>query len=212
LIRALTGTWWLLTLCGVLDAMNAAMNLLMTDRDGSLALRGIAPLGAIWNISVLAVAAGACAIVAGLWNRGRENFWLLSLHGLALGVFGAIGLSSLVRGPLSFRPISLLFVAMSLSIGAFAFGYARTLRRGVPEKWLMEVAGAVFFGLAISFFAVGFGGVSLEPNFFWIWMSFSFAFRATFMLWLAVSVRGRNQIQAGQREAALLPGSPRHAH
>ena len=37
------------------------------------------------------LAAGACAIAAGLWRSGSGNSWLISLHGLALGVFGLIG-------------------------------------------------------------------------------------------------------------------------
>src|SRR5579864_4297194 len=89
LICELTKTWWLLTLCGVLDAMQAAMNLLMLNADGSFALRRFGLANAVWDMGVLALAAGACAIAAGVWNAGRNHSWLLSLHGLALGSFGA---------------------------------------------------------------------------------------------------------------------------
>jgi hypothetical protein len=87
--------WWLLALCGILDAMSAAMNLLMLNPLANF----------IWDMSVLV--AGACAITAGLWNSGRGSSWLLSLHGLGPDAFGLIGLSPRVRRPLGFRPISL---------------------------------------------------------------------------------------------------------
>ena len=213
MIRALTKAWWLLALCGVLDAMHAAMNLLMLPPDGSLSLRRYALPDGVWDMGMLALAAGACAIAAGLWNFGRDNSWLLSLHGLALGAFGLIGVSPLVRGPLSFRPVSLLFVVMAVSIGAFAFGSAQTQRSGARERWFLRVAGAASIGFAFSFFAVGFAWVRLgPPHSFWIWMSSYFGFCAIFMLWLALRVHSQGLSQSGQREALPPIRSPRDAH
>jgi len=179
-------------LCGVLDAMHAAMNLLMLNPVGSLSLRIYALPGAVWDMSMLAVAAGACAIAAGLWNAGRDNSWLLSLHGFALGTFGLIGVSPLVRGPLSFRPVSLLFVVMAVSIGVFALATAHTRRRGASEGLFLSVVGAASLGFAFSFFAVGFHLVRLGPGHsFFIWMSSYFGLCAIFMLWLAFRVRSQ---------------------
>jgi hypothetical protein len=198
-MRTLSKTWWVLALCGVLDLAHAAMNLLMLDQDGSLTLRRFAPMEIVADMSVLAVAAGVCVIAAGLWNSGREHSWLLSAHGLALAAFGAIGLSPLVRGPLSFRPISLLFVMMAASIGAFALRTAQTLRRGAVERWLLKAAGAASMGFALSFLAVGFKWVRVSGPFsFWIGMSSYFAFCAIFMLWLAWRVRGESVLPAGR--------------
>jgi hypothetical protein len=213
LIRALSKTWWLLALCGVLDAMQAAMNLLMMNPDGSLSLRRFGLPNAVWDMGILALAAGACAIAAGVWSSGRNNSWLLSVHGLALGAFGLIGLSPLVRGPLSFRPVSLLFVVMAAGIGAFALGTTRTLRSGASERWFLNLAGTASIGFAFSFVAVGFGWVRLgPPYFFWIWMSSYFGFCAIFMLWMALRVHSQDLFQSAQGEALPpLPG-PRHAH
>jgi hypothetical protein len=86
--------------------------------------------------------AGACAIAAGLWSVGKDHSWLLSLHGLALGAFGAIAVSPLVKGPLSFRPVSLLFTVMAASIGAFAFATAQTQRRGSRGRWFLLAGGS----------------------------------------------------------------------
>src|SRR5262249_3163947 len=116
--------WWLLALCGILDAMCAGIHPLMPLPSDPSGFRFL-PTNFVWDMSVLALVAGACAFAVGLWNSGRGTSWLLSLHGLALGSFGLIGLSPLVRGPLGFRPISLLFVLMAVSLGAFAVGTAR---------------------------------------------------------------------------------------
>jgi hypothetical protein len=209
----LSKTWWLLAVCGVFDAMHAAMNLLMLSPDGSATLRRYALPGAVWDMGILALAAGACAVAAGLWSWGRENSWLLSLHGLALGVFGLIGVSPLVRGPLSFRPVSLLFVVMAASLGAFALGAARTRRRGAPEKWFLSAAGVASIGFAVSFIAVGFRWVRLEPpHTFFMWMSSYFGFCAIFMLWLAFRLHSRSLSQSGQRDPLSPLPKPRHAY
>ena len=208
MIRGLTKTWWLLALCGVLNAMQAAMNLLMVNPDGSFSLRTFGPPNAVWDMSMLALAAGACAIAAGLWSSGRNHSWLLSLYGVALGSFGAIGLSPLVRVSLSFRPVSLLFVLMAACIGAFALETARTLRSGASERWFLRLAGAASIGFAFSFVAVGFAWVRPgSPQFFWIWMSCYFGFCAIFMLWLAKGLHSQNFSQSGPR-VALPPRTP----
>jgi len=212
MFRALSKIWWLLALCGTVDALCAAMNLMMLNPDGSLGWRRFGLPNAVWDMSMLALMAGVCAIAAGLWNSGRGKSWLLSLHGGALGAFGLIGVSPLVRGPLSFRPVSLLFVLMAVSVGAFAFGSAPTLRSGAPGRWFLRVSGAASIGFALSFIAVGFGGVKLEPHFFWIWMGSYFGLCATFMLYLALGGRGERNSRSGPREALPLIRSPRQAH
>ena len=169
--------------------------------------------GAVWDMGMLALAAGTCAIAAGLWSSGRDNSWLMTLHGLALGAFGLIGVSPLVRGPLSFRPVSLLFLVMALSIGAFALATAQRLRSGARETWFLRVAGAASIGFAFSFLAVGFGWVRLgSPPLFWIWMSSYFGFCAIFMLWLSLRLHSEALSQSGQRQAFPPLGSPGHAH
>jgi len=213
LFRALSKIWWLLALCGIIDAVLAAMNLLMMNPDGSLNLRRFALPNQVWDMSILALVAGACAIAAGLWNSGRGNSWLLSLHGFALGAFGLIGISPLVKGPLSFRPISLLFVLMAVGVGAFALGSMRTPQTGAPDRWFLTVSGAVSLGFALSFIAVGFGWVRLgQPHSFWIWMSSDYGLFAIFMLYLALRAYGQRVSRSGPRELLRPIQSPRHAH
>lgn len=213
MFRALSNAWWLLALCGIIDAMCAAMNLLMLNPGGSLSLRRFALPNTAWDMSVLAIVAGACAITVGLWNSRRDNSWLLSLHGLALGAFGIIGVSPLVRGPLSFRPISLLFVLMAVSLGAFALGTAQTSRSGAFDRWFLSVSGAASLGFGFSFIAVGFGWVRLgTPQSFWIWMSSYFGFCAIFMLYLALRACSQGVSQSDATEFLPPIRSARHAH
>jgi len=213
LLRALSKIWWLLALCGILDAMCAAMNLMMLNPDGSPTLRRLALPNTVWDMSMLALVAGACAIIAGLWNSGRGSSWLLSLHGLALGSYGLIGtIPALVRGPLSFRPISLLFVLMAVSVGAFALRAAQTLR-SAPDKWFCSVLAAASIAFAFAFIAVAFGWLWLgPPQSFWIWMSSYFGLCATFMLYLALRARSGGISPSSPREILPPIRSPRHAH
>lgn len=212
MFRALGRIWWLLALCGIVDAMYAILNLLMLNPDALRSLRRFALPNAVWDMSMLALVAGVCAITAGLWSSGRGNSWLLSLHGLALGAFGLIGVSPLVRGPLSFRPISLLFVLMAVSIGAFSLLTAQTERISTPDRWFLSLSGMASICFAFSFIAVGFGWVRLgPPHFSWIWMSSYFGLCAIFMLYLALRVRSQGISQSGPTEVFPPIHNPRHA-
>jgi hypothetical protein len=185
----------------------------MLNPDGSLTLRKFGLPDGVWDMGMLALAAGVCAIAAGLWSSGNANSWLLALHGTALGAFGLIGVSPLVTGPLSFRPVSLLFVVMAVSIGVFAFATARTLRIGTPQRWHLKVAGAISIGFAFSIFAIGSNFVRLgSPHLFWIWMSSYFGFCAIVMLGLAFHLHNQALSQSGQLDALLPRRTPRRAH
>jgi uncharacterized membrane protein HdeD (DUF308 family) len=207
----LSKTWWLLALCGILDAMHASINLLMMKQPLIYRIFG-SDSSAVQDMGLLALAAGAFAIAAGLWSAGKDHSWLLSLHGLALGAFGLIIVSPLVKGgSLSFRPVSLLFAAMTASIGAFALEAARTQRRGSRGRWFLVAAGAVSISFAFSFIGVGFF-FRLEPQIFFIWMSSCFVFCAAFMLWLAFCLHSRAIGQSDQMGSLSPLPSPRHAH
>ncbi|HVN05377.1 MAG TPA: hypothetical protein VMT86_13215 [Bryobacteraceae bacterium] len=185
----------MLALCGILDAACAAMNLLMLNPDAPNMVR---------NMSMLALAAGVCAVVAGLPFSGRGSSWLLALHGLALGTFGLIGVSPLVRGPLSFRALSVLFVLMAGSIALFALRAVQTRRTGTPDTWFFSVIGVASMGFAISFIAVGFGWIRPGPQTFWTGMGSYFGVCAVFMLYLA--------LRGGSQASVPLIRTPRHAH
>lgn len=204
MFQALSKIWWLLAACGITDTLCAALNLLMVRPGGMPGLRTFASANAVWDMSLLALVAGACALAAGLWISGWANSWLLSLHGFALGAFGLIGLSPLVKGPLSFRPVSLLFVLMAGCLAVFAFRAARSPRNRAADRWFLNLSAAASLGFAISFIAVGFGRVRLgSPQAFWIWMSSYFGLCATFWLYLALRAHGRETSRSGP--PPLLP-------
>jgi uncharacterized membrane protein HdeD (DUF308 family) len=207
----LSKAWWLLALCGILDAMHAGINLVMMKLPLTYRIFG-SNVSAVRDMSFLALVAGAFTIAAGLWSRGKDHSWLLSLHGLALGAFGVIAVSPLVKGPLSFRPVSLLFTVMAASIGAFALATAQAQRRGGRGRWFLITAGAASISFAFSFIAVGFFFRLEPPQMFFIWISSYFVLCAVFMLWLAFCVYSRAIGRSDQMEPLSPLPSPRHAH
>ena len=207
----LSKAWWLLALCGILDAMHASMNLLMMNP--SLILRRFASPTAVWDMGILALTAGACAFAAGLWSVGKDHSWLLSLHGLAMGAFGAIAVSPLVKGPLSFRPISVLFTVMAAGLGAFALETAKTQRRSSQGRWFLLGVGTALIGFAFSFIVVGGFRIRLEPpQTFFIWMSSYLGLCAIVTMWLAFRVHRRGIGESGQAGPFLPAPSPIHTH
>ena len=205
--------WWLLALCGILDALHASINILMMNLP--LIFRGFgSPSDAVWNMGLLALSAGACAILAGFWSAGKDHCWLLSLHGLALFSFGAIAVSPLVKGPLGFRSVSLLFTVMAASIAAFALKTARAQQRSSREGWFLIAAGTASIAFAFSFIVVGFVRIilRLEPPIFFSWMSSYFALCALFMLWLAFRAHSRGVRQSSQTGPFSAAPIPTHTH
>ena len=192
MIQTLIKNRWLLALCGAFYAAYSLMNLLYIEglyiegRPGESLLRRFAGPNAVREMGMVAMAAGVLAIAAGIWGSKKGKPWLLALNGLALSAFALIT-TFWYRRPLSFRPISLLFVAMALSVGILALATAPRLRRHVAGEWLLGTAGAASVAFAVSFFAVGFRWIRLEPPYaYFVWMSSYFGFTAICMLGVAV--------------------------
>ena len=208
----LSKAWWLLALCGILDAMHAGINLVMMKLPLTYRIFG-SNLSAARDMGLLALAAGTCTIAAGLWSGGRSHSWLLSLHGLAMSAFGIIIVSPLVKGPLSFRPISVLFAVMAASLGAFAFDSAKTQWRGERGRWLPLALGAALTGFAASFIVVGGFRIRLEPQeTYFIWMSSYLGLCAMLMMWLALHLYSRGVGHAGQGDPFLPAPRPIQTH
>ena len=206
----LSKAWWLLALCGVLDAMHASINLLMMNLP--LIFRALgSPADAAWDMGLLALLAGVCAIAAGFRTAGKDYSWLLALHGFALAAFGVIIVSPLAKGPLGFRPLSLLFTVMAASIGAFAFETARAQPRSMGGRGFLITAGTASMVFALSFIVVGFL-ITLSPPLFFSWMSSYFVLCAVLMLWLAFHTYRRSvkpSAPAGPFSPAPVPA---HTH
>ena len=178
--ETLTKSWWLLALCGILDAALAALNLFMFTWDGSPAWETFAIRGAALLMSRIALAAGLCTIAAGIWSFGNGRSWLLVLNGLAFSAYGLIPL--VWRGGLSFLLVARLLIVMAISIGIFELLTTRSLRRQhLADGWFLGLAGVASFGFALAFLALTLNWIHLEPtplhasNFLWLVSYFGFS-------------------------------------
>jgi len=163
MIQTLIKNWWLLALCGVFDALYSGMNFFMQGPDGSLALRTfVRHRDTVVDMGMLALAAGACTIAAGIWSSGKGKAWLLVLNGLACSALGLI--FTFWTGPLAFRTVALLIAVMAMSIGIYELATARTLRRHLADEWILGAAGVVSVGFAVAFLAFVIHWIKLEPG------------------------------------------------
>jgi hypothetical protein len=197
MIQTLTNNRLLLALCGVIQAMIAAIYLAM--QAGGRTLTFLSWNGAVGLQGKLALAAGACAIAAGVLRSGSGKCWMLALHGLALGALGVIQFG-FVRFPVSFLSVSLLIVVMAISMGALELEIGATLRRlhHAAGGWLLSLAGMASIGFAVGFIALGFGWIRIEPGSYTdlLWLGAFFGFNAICMLLLFVRL-GSNAVPAG---------------
>jgi hypothetical protein len=183
--RKLAKSWWLLLVCGGLEALIAFLNLLMQDPGGSIILRKFALENTVVFQGKLALAAGACALAAGAWYYADRKSWLLVPNGLALGAYGLVAVFW-SRGRLAFLPVALLFVVMALSLGIFAWTSALTLGRRA-DKWILGLAGWASMGFALVFLALGIGWIPLGgPGAYFGWSSSFFGLSAICMIGLGL--------------------------
>jgi hypothetical protein len=215
MIHTLTKNWWLLGLYGVVDAIISVIYFMIYDAGPDAT-----PIGGWYSTVVLlnrlSVAAGVCAIAAGIWRSSKGISWLLVLNGLAFNAYGLIPI--LFKGPISFRPFALLIAVMAMSFGVLALAVARTIRhRGhAADKWFFGLAGAASVGFALAFLALANGWIQMERrpfhSSFFLWLCLFFGFSAICMLGLSPQLRrlGLSRSDPGENLSPL--GNPRHAH
>ena len=187
LIQKLIKNWWLLALCGVLDATISVIYLIRQDTDGPLTFHS-------WHSTIvflgkLTLATGICTIAAGIWSSGKSKSWLLVLNGVACSALGAI--FAFWTGPLAFRTVALLIVMMAMSIGIYELAIARTLRR-LADEWLLGAAGIASVGFGVAFLAFMFRWIRLKPGSpaqSLHWLGSYFGFSAICMLVLSLQLR-----------------------
>jgi uncharacterized membrane protein HdeD (DUF308 family) len=194
--QSLVKSWWLLALCGVLDALFAVLIFLMGSLDGSPNLRAIIHAkNASSQLGLIALAAGVCTIAASVWGSRKDNSWLLVLNGLAcssLGLLVTLGATGAIR-PIAFRTIALVIVIMAMSIGLYELTTARTLRKHLIDGWLLGAAGVVSVGFAVAFLAFVLRWIRLDPSpsaQTFDWLGSYFGFTAICMVGLALRLNG----------------------
>ncbi len=163
----------------------------------------------------LALAAGACAIAAGIARSAKGKCWPLVLNGLALCALGLI-LYGFTGFRISFLTIALLIILMAMSSGILGLLLARTQRRHghFADGWILALAGATSIGFAALFFALGFRWITIVPGSHsdLLWLGSYFGFSAICMLALALRLRSLGPSQSGQRELLPTFENPKLAH
>jgi uncharacterized membrane protein HdeD (DUF308 family) len=208
--QTLTKNWWLLGLCGVLDAIISAVYLFIYDTTPDIPGGN----GVEVFLNRLTVAAGVCTIAASLWRSAKGKSWLLLLNGLALSAYGWMAL--FWRGPLSYGFFALLVVVMAMTFGILTLAIARTLRGRAADEWLFGLAGAASIGLALAFLALANHWIQLERRLFhpsvFLWFCFYFGFSAVCMLGLALRLHKSGTSQSNQWNPSTPLVNPKHAH
>ncbi len=198
MIQTLSKNWLLLALCGVLDAMISVIYLIMRHTDGPLTFHSWG--GTVAFLGKLALAAGACTIVAGIWRSAEGKCWLLVMNGLALSAFGLFHFFARFR--ISFLTFALLVIVMAMSVGILELVTARTLGRQlhVVDEWLLGSAGVASVGFALAFFALGLGWIKMQPGSHsdLLWLGSFFGFSAICMLGLGLRLHGLGPSQSAQ--------------
>jgi uncharacterized membrane protein HdeD (DUF308 family) len=199
MIQKPSKNWWLLALCGVLDAI---ISVIYFNHAG----RGFHETEPVVFLGKLTLAAGACTITAAMWSSRNGKSWLLVLNGLACSALGLI--FTFWTGPLSFSTVALLIILMAMSIGIYELATARTLRLHVADGWFLGLAGVVSVGFALAFVALGIGWIKVEPGSYLdlLWLGSYFSFSAICKLGLAV------RLHSGQWDALPPLGNPKPAH
>src|SRR5258708_28875013 len=113
MIQTLSRNWWLVALCGALNAGIAVLYFVMGDSQAPLTFHSWQ--GTVLLLGRLALAAGVCTIAAGVWRSAKGVCWLLVINGVALGALGLI-YSGVFGNMISFRTIALFIIAMALSL------------------------------------------------------------------------------------------------
>lgn len=207
MIQTLSKNWWLLVVCGVLYAVMAAIYLRIYNAGGPLTFHA-------WSLTIafsskVALAAGACTIIAGIWRGRKDSSWFLVLHGLALVALGLLFLRANGGARISLRTILLVMMLMAISFGIVELDVARTLRHlhQLADGWVVGLAGVVSLAFVLPFVALGYW-IQLEPssNPEFLWFALYFSFSAICMLGLALrvhSLRGRLRLSSRGMQGAL---------
>ena len=213
MIQTLTRNWLLLTLCGVLDAIIAAVYLVLWSTNGPVIFHSWN--GTIVLLGELALAAAVCTISAGIWRSGKGKYWLLVLNGCSLAGLGLICFGA-THFRIRFLTVTGVVVLMAMSVGLLESDIARTLQRQrhIADGWFLGVAGAASVGFALAFFALGIRWIKVEPGSHsdLLWLGSYFAFSAICKLGLALRLHNLGPSQSAMWNSLPGLGNPKHAH
>lgn len=208
MMQTLSKNWWLLALYGILHAIISAVYF---DHAG----RGFALKGTMMLLGKMTVAAGACAIAAGVWRSRTGKSWLLVLNGFALSALG-LTFNGIFGFRISLRTVALLMILTAISFGIFQLVIARTLGSlgHATDEWFFGIAGAASIVCALPFSVLAFRWIRLGPGTHVDLLLFGvyFCLTAICMLALALRLQSLGRSQSNQWQDLTPLGNPRHAH
>ena len=203
MLRVLINNWWLLALRGVFALLFAALAFSSHSVMGTWLLSAIALAGMVVFFGLLAIAAGACTIVAGIRGAstpsGGERSWLLFWDGVAVCVFGAV---VLLAPELDFIWLARMLAVCAVVIGIVELLLARSLRRHVPDEWFLAVSGAASFCLGLYLFPLWIREATTMLR----WLGTYAAFSGLAILGLAFRLRALRQSVHKVAEHAIARG------
>jgi uncharacterized membrane protein HdeD (DUF308 family) len=171
-LQTLRRNWWLLALGGVLDALIAALYLMLQNSRGPITISDWN--GTIVLLGELMLAAGVLSVVAGLWRSGIGKCWFLEIQGAALCALGMIGCYFARHYRIDLLTVALLAVLMAVSTGLLELAAARSLRSEgrTGDGWFFNATGAASLVLVFPFLALGFRWIVQGPgshvDFLWL--------------------------------------------
>ena len=185
--QTLNKNWWLLGLYGILNAIISAIYLVMQRTDGPVLFH-------TWGRTIvfegqLAIAAGVCAMAAGIWRAGTGKSWALALNGLALAVLGVIqyGFTHLRISIITF---AFLIIVMAISSAVVELRMAQRFRREryYVDSWFFGLAGALSVAFVLPSVALAqyWIPISRGSHLDLLWLGSYFGFTAICTMALAV--------------------------
>jgi uncharacterized membrane protein HdeD (DUF308 family) len=183
MIRTLINNWWLLALRAALAALFSVIAFLVLSSAESFTLREFATKGIVVFLGMLALAAGACTIAAGIWRARDSKSWLVMLDGLGVGAAGAV---LIVTDIIQFSTAMYLVALLAVAVGVVELATAQGLRRHISDEWFLGLAGMVSLGFGLGFLMIA----PSEPGSIFVWLGSYSGLSALCMLGLSLRLRG----------------------
>ena len=198
MIETLTKNWCLVALCGALNAIMSAIYLVMQGTGGPVLLHTWS--GTVVLVGQLAMAAGVCAIAAGLWRSKNGKSWALALNGFALVALGFIQYR-LTHLRISIMVFALLIIVMAVSIGIVELAVSQSFRRKHhrADDWLFGLVGIVSIGFVLPSLALALRWIPIEPGSHvdLLWLGSYFGFVAICLMTLAARLHWQDTFLSG---------------
>ena len=141
MMRILINNWWLLALRGVFALTFAALAFSLRALLNTYLMNAIAAAVLVVIFGLLVLAVGLCTAAAGARGaaEGEKSWWLLA-EGVALSSAGVL---IMVDPQLTLGTLAHIVAACAAVIGICELFLAHTVRRHIPDEWILALSGVV---------------------------------------------------------------------